>query len=217
MKDFFTTNIWLKLASLIIAVALWFFVILSGRSDITMDIPVKFVNVPEKVEIVDYPGSITVTIEGQERLLKYLKPNEVSAVIDVGEAKAGRSFFTISRDNIKLPKSFLVTSIDPETISLTLETQLKKIVPVEPHVVGDPEKGYALTGIKVQPDTVVLEGPKSTISKIDIIKTEPIDINGIKSNLIYKANLDLTDTHIKKNLNKVDVNLTVEKIDKETP
>jgi YbbR domain-containing protein len=216
MKKFFTTNIWLKLVSLIMAVALWFFVILSGRSEVTMDVPVNFINIPDKFEIVDYPKSISITIEGQERLLKYLKPDEINAVLDISNAKSGRSFYTISRENIKLPKSFLVTGINPETFSLTIEVQLKKVVSVKPHITGAPEKSYKIAAIKVEPETVTLEGPASAISKIDIVRTEPIDINGINNNLVYKANLDLSDPLIKKNINKVDIKLYLEKISKET-
>ncbi|HBH60544.1 MAG TPA: hypothetical protein DDX85_02130 [Nitrospiraceae bacterium] len=214
-KNFFTTNIWLKLVSLLMAVALWFFVILSGRSEVTMDVPVKFINVPDKSEAVDYPKSISVTIEGQEQLLKYLKPNDISAVLDISDAKSGRSFYTISKDNIKLPKSFLVTGIDPETFSLTIERQLKKAVTVKPHIVGAPEKDYRISAIKVEPGTVILEGPESAVSKIDAVRTEPIDISGINSDLVYKANLNLTDTLIKKSINKVDITLSVEKTIKE--
>ena len=217
MKNFFTTNMWLKLASLFLATGLWFLVMLSGRSEITMDIPITFTNIPPKLEVVDYPETITVSIEGQERLLKYLKPDEISAVLDISEARAGRSFYTLSRDNIKLPKSFLITSINPETISLKIEPQLKKAVSVRPHVVGSPEKGFVIVEIKVEPESVILEGPESTIAKIKSIKTEPLDINGINRSLIYKANLKLADSHIKKNIDKVEVNISVEKINKETP
>ncbi len=215
MRNFLVTNIWLKLASFFIAIALWFFVMLSGRSEVAMEVPVAFINVSPGFEVVDYPKVISVTIEGQERLLKYLKPNEISAVLDIGEAKAGRSFYTISRKDITLPKSFLVAGINPETIALTIEIQLKKPVKVKPHVVGSPQKGFVITGIKVEPETVTLEGPKSEIENIDIIKTEPIDINGIDSNLIYKANLNLASDHIKKNINKVDVIISIEKITRE--
>lgn len=216
MKKFFTTNIWLKLISLMMAVALWFFVIMSGRSEVTMNVPVKFINVPDKSEVVDYPKSISVTIEGQEQLLKYLKPDDVKAVIDISDAKSGRSFYTVSKKNINLPKPFLVTGIDPETFSLTIERQLTKVVPVKPHIVGAPEKGYKISAIKVAPGAVTLEGPESAISKIEVARTEPIDITGINSNLVYKANLDLSDTLIKKNINKVDITLSVEKIIKES-
>jgi len=216
MKKFFTTNIWLKLLSLLMAIALWFFVILSGRTEVTLDVPVKFINTPDKYEIVDYPKSISLTIEGQEQLLKYLKPNDISIVLDISGARSGRSFYTISKENIKLSNSFLVTGIDPETVSLTIERQLKKTVTVKPHIVGAPDKGYKISAIKVEPGTVLLEGPESTVSKIDVVRTEPIDISGIKSNLVYKANLNLTDPLIKKNIHKVDITLSVEKTIRET-
>lgn len=217
MKEFFTTNVALKLSSLVVAVALWFFVMLSGRSEVTMDVPVVFTNIPERFEVVEAPKTISVTIEGQERLLRYLQPSDVSAVISVTDAKAGRSFFTISRENIRLPKTFLVSGIDPETISLTMERQLKKVVSVRPHITGIPEKGFKISQITVDPESITLEGPASTVTKIDTIKTEPIDINGINSDLVYKANLNLSDPLVKKNFTKVDVKLSVEKITKENP
>ena len=67
----------------------------------------------------------------------------------------------------------------------------------------------------MEPGTVILEGPESAVSKIDAVRTEPIDISGINSDLVYKANLNLTDTLIKKSINKVDITLSVEKTIKE--
>ena len=75
------------------------------------------------------------------------------------------------------------------------------MVTVKPHITGTPEKGFKITEIKVDPKSVILEGPQSVIAKIESIKTEPIDINGISSDLVYKANLNLTDPTIKKNIN----------------
>jgi YbbR domain-containing protein len=212
IKDFFTNNIGLKISSLVVAVLLWFFVILSGRAEISMDIPVTFINIPPKLEVFDAPDTIIVDIKGQERILKNLKKNEVRAVINLHNAKAGRVFFTLSKNNIKLPKTLVITGIDPETISLKIETQLNKTVNVKPSVTGLPEKGFVITDIKVVPDMVLLEGPKSVISKIYTIKTEPLDINGINSDLRYRANLNVSDLNIRKNIDKVDVFISVEKI-----
>jgi YbbR domain-containing protein len=212
IKDFFTTNIWLKLTSLILAIMLWFFVILSGRADTTIDIPVNFVNLPPKLEIVDFPETVSVSIEGQERILKNLKKSNVNALIDLSKAKTGKSFFTISRDNIELPKMLVITNIDPETVSLMIEEQMSKRVTVRANIVGTPEKGYAIVEIIASPDSFIIEGPKSLVRKIRRVKTEPIDINGLNSDLIYKANLNLTNSSIRKSINKVDVNISVKKI-----
>jgi len=212
IKDFFTTNLSLKLASLILAITLWFFVILSGRSEITIDIPVTFTNIPEGLEIVNYPETVNVTIEGQETLLKDLKISGTSAVIDLSDARIGRSFYTLSKDNIKLPRTLIITSIEPETISVKMEKRMRKSVQIKPYIVGMPEKGFAIVDIQVRPDTVIIEGPRSAILNISSIKTEPIDINGINNDLTYKANLSLSNEHIKKNINKVEVNILIKKI-----
>jgi YbbR domain-containing protein len=177
-----------------------------------MDIPVTFVNIPSKLEVFDSPDTISVEIKGQERILKNLKRNEVSAVIDLEDAKAGRAFFTLSKNNIRLPKTLVVTGIDPETISLKIENQLTKTVNVKPAITGLPEKGFVIADVKVVPEVVELEGPQSVISKIYTVKTEPLDINGINSDLNYRANLNVSDSNIRKNIEKVDVFISVEKI-----
>lgn len=211
-KSFFTTNIELKAASLILAVVLWFFVILIGRSEITIDIPVIFKNAPANLEVVDAPQEVSVTIEGQERIVKQLKQSEINAVIDLDGSKAGRVFFTLSKENIKLPKTLVITNIDPETVSLMLETQLKKVVSVKPYVVGLPERGFAIMETSVTPETITVEGPTSIVRKIRTIKTEPIDISGINNNLKYKATLNIANSNIRTNTNKVEVTISVRKI-----
>lgn len=212
IRDFFTNNIGLKISSLVVAVLLWFFVILSGQAEISMNIPLTFTNLPPKLDVFDSPDTVRVDIEGQQRILKNLNKNEVRAVIDLTDAKAGRVFFTLSKNNISLPRTLVVTGIDPETVSLKIETQLNKTVNIKPAVTGLPEKGFVIADVKVVPEEVMLEGPKSVISKIYSVKTEPLDINGINSDLKYRANLNVSDANIRKNIDKVDVFITVEKI-----
>ncbi len=213
MNNFLTTNIVLKLASLIFAIVLWFFVILSGRTETTIDARVVFTDLPQGLEIVDTPKTVTVVIEGQKRHLRNLRKNEISAEVNLDSAGEGKSFVTLTKENIVLPKMLTVTDIDPETISMRIEAQLKKTVKIKPSVVGLPQKGFAIVEITTVPNKIELEGPKSAVKKIYAIKTEPIDINGINTDLKYKANLNLSDTNIKKSINKVEVNITVKKIE----
>lgn len=120
-KGFFTTNIWLKLASLGLAIILWFFVMMSSRSEIIVDVPIEYVNVPQRLEIVDAPKTVGIGIEGQERLLKNIKKDNISVIVDMDKFKEGRLFFSLSKENIKLPKRIMIISISPRTISVTLK------------------------------------------------------------------------------------------------
>jgi len=211
-KTFLTKNIWLKLTSFILAIALWFFVVLSGRSGIFIDIPIMYINVPHEFEVVDFPKTVSVNIEGQERLIKSLKQNEINAVIDLSNTKEGKSFYTITKENIKFPKTLEVTSIEPQTIGITIEKQLRKTVTVQPVVVGVPERGFVIVEINVAPGTVMIEGPRSIISQINNIKTEPIDITGLHHSLQYKVRLSMLNTSVKTNEQKVDVNIIVNRL-----
>jgi YbbR domain-containing protein len=213
MKDFLTKNIWLKIASLVLATALWIFVILSGRTEITMAVPVVYAGLNQQLDMIDSPKKINISIEGQGSLLKNIRRGEIRAVIDLSETKSGRSFFTLTKENFELPKALLLTNIDPETISVTIESEMKKSIPVKPVIVGRPEKGFTLFDIKVVPEHIVIEGPKSLIMKLYSVKTEPIDINGLNTDLHYKANLDLENSTIRRKINKVEVNITVKKLE----
>ena len=212
MKGFLTTNLWLKLASLILAMALWLFVILSGRTEITIDVPVVYSGLQQHLDLMDSTKKVRISIEGQGSLLKNIRRSEIKADIDLSGAKSGRAFYTLAKENFALPKTVLLTDIDPETISVTIDSELKKIVPVKPTIVGQPAKGFAIFDIKVVPEKIVLEGPKSLVMKIKSVKTEPIDINGLNTNLQFKANLDFENSTIRKKVHKVEVNITVKEM-----
>jgi len=123
LHKFITTNPWLKLASVILAVTLWFFVVSKGRSVVTMDVPIRIKNVPAALEVVDKPKTISISIEGQERFLTKLREEDLRVVIDLGGVRDGEVSFPISEDNIELPKSFIVTKISPRTIKMLIETK----------------------------------------------------------------------------------------------
>jgi len=212
MKGFFIHNWELKIASLIIAISLWFFVMLSGRSNVTIDVPLSFINLPQELEIVDPPVSVKVHIEGPASILKSLRGDELRSVVDLRNTKAGRAVFSLSQKNIDLPETLIVTELEPETISIKIEERMKKTVRIKPAITGLPEKGFVISDIMVEPETVTLEGPRSVISKIKKVRTEPLDINGINSDLKYRANLNISSNHIKKDINKVVVNIAVKKI-----
>jgi len=209
-KNFITSNLWLKLASILLAVTLWFFVMSSGRSVIIKEVPVQYINMPQSLEMVEMAKNVSIIIEGQKRLLSGLNQDDISVVVDLENMQAGKNLYSLSKKNIKLPKSLLITSISPETLSLTLEERLKKEVSVKPVIAGSPEEGFVVQSIKIKPERVQIEGPKSLIRRTYVLKTEPIDISGIYENLQHTASLDITP-NIKTSIREIKVDITVRK------
>jgi len=206
-----TTNIWLKLISLMLAVILWFFVVSKGRAVIVLDIPIEFRNVPVNLEVADTPGAISVSIEGHERLLKRLKQEDIRIVIDLSNFKKGKTLYTLHADDIKLPNTLTVTKISPQTIKFTLEKMGKKWVPVKPIIVGSPAEGYSVKKVEVFPRVVEIKGPENIIAKIYAVKTEPIDVTEISDNLQYRAYLNISTKNVTVDNPEIEVNVIVKK------
>jgi YbbR domain-containing protein len=118
--NFLKTNTLLKLTSIVLAVILWFFVVSSKRSETVIEIPVRFVNISQSLELIDYQKTISIRIEGQERLLRRLRKDDVNAVINLNGYKEGKVSYHISAEDIRIPGSFVIKNIYPSRINLTL-------------------------------------------------------------------------------------------------
>ncbi len=208
-KTFITTNTWLKLISLALAIVLWLFVVSKGRSVIVMDIPVGLMNLPSNLEIIEKPKTISVSIEGQERLLKKLRKEDITAVINLSQVKEGENLLSLSMDDIGVPKLLTVKKISPQTIQLQVDERIEKSIHVRPIVVGSPASGFSVREVKVEPKTIRITGPKSVVSRIYTVKTEPIDISGISNNLYYGAMLNMSVENVTMDISEVEVNVSV--------
>jgi len=206
-----TSNLWLKLVSLMLAVILWFFVVSKGRSVIVIDAPIEFKNIPANLEVVNAPRIVSLDIEGHEKLLKQLRQEDIRIIIDLSDFKKGKTFYTLHADNIKLPNTLTVAKISPQTIKFMLEKRRKKWVTVKPIIVGSPAEGYSVKKVEVFPRVVEIKGPENIIVKTYAVKTEPIDITEISDNLRYRAYLDVSTKNITVENPEIEVNITVKK------
>jgi YbbR domain-containing protein len=211
IKEIFAKNIWLKVASLVLAIILWYFVVMSGHSVIVLNVPVNFINMPQEIEMVDMAKTVRLGIEGQEWAIKGINQEDISVVVDLATAKAGKSMYPLSSEDIKLPKRLVVKSIAPQTISLVLEERMHKKVSVKPVIVGLPAKGFSIESIKITPDKVMIEGPNSIVKRIYSVKTEPLDVTGTVEDLHFTAFLDMTKPNVRSDTKEIEVQIYVNK------
>ncbi len=125
LRKFISTNPWLKLASICMAVLLWFFVVSQGRTIITLDVPVQLKNIPAGLKIIDSP-TIGLSVEGYERFLRKLRSEDISVVLDLSGAEKGEKIFSISEDNVELPNSFSIIQITPHTVKLLFKEEINR-------------------------------------------------------------------------------------------
>ncbi|MEW6214806.1 MAG: CdaR family protein [Nitrospirota bacterium] len=210
MRKLFLENLALKIAAVLLSIVLWIFVTSRGQSEISVDVPLDFKNIPTGLEMVNSSAKmVSLNIKGQERLIKNIKPSDVRVYIDLSKAKKGEGIYYINKDNIKLPHAATIKNITPSNVKVITEETVTKTVKVSPVIVGTLEKGFYVKSINVVPETIVIEGIMSEIRKVNTVKTEPMDITGFNEAFTQDLKLDLTGINIRARSNVVNVKVVI--------
>ncbi|GAB4409617.1 MAG: CdaR family protein [Thermodesulfovibrionales bacterium] len=211
-KVLFLDNIVLKAAALVLAVILWVFVTSKGQTEMTLNVPIEYTNIPPGIEMVGaVVKSTSIVIMGHESLLKNIRPGDVRVYVDVGRAKKGEGIFYIKKDAIKLPYAATVTKIEPSSVKVVFEETISKRVPVRPVITGSPAEGWYVSAVEISPRDVLIEGARSEVARIGYIRTEPIDITGLAENLRQEIGLDISGRNVRAKIDRVDVHIRIVK------
>ena len=210
MKKIFLENLGLKIAAVLLSIVLWLFVTSRGQSEISIDVALEFKNIPSGLEMVNHSmKTISLSIKGQERLIKNIKPSDIMVSVDLSKARKGEGIYYINREDIKLPHAITVTNINPSSVKVMTEETVSKTVKVSPVITGEPERGFYIKSVDVVPQYVVIEGTRSEIIKVGNIKTEPLDITGFNESFSQDLKLDLTGRNIRSKINNVIVKVVI--------
>lgn len=198
MKKLIFKNFGLKIASIILAIILWIFASSRGQSEMYIDLPLEFDNLPSRLEMVESSDKfISLHIKGPNRTITKIKASDIRAYIDLGKAKKGESIYYVTKDNIKLSHPITILDISPSSIKVITEETFAKTVKVIPVLTGELEKGYKVHNITVVPENIEIEGIKSEVRKIRKLKTESLDITGARETFTQELKLDLKGNKVR--------------------
>ena len=211
MKQLFLKNLGLKIVAVLFSIVLWIIATHRGLSEMVLDVPLEFKNIPPGLVLVNYDiKKVSLGVKGQERLIRNVRPANIRVYVDLSKAKKGEGMYVISKENLKLPRWVTVTNIDPSSVKVALEKLVSKTVQVKPVIVGDPEKGFYIKLIDVNPQAVVIEGKSSDVKRVSSIRTEHIDITGYKENVTQDVKLE-TPENTKAKVEYVKVKIVIAK------
>lgn len=183
IRNFILNNFLIKLFSLFFAIILWFFVTSQGKLEVNLNIPLELRKAPSNTLIVgDVAEYIDVRLKGRQSVIKNLSAGQVSAHLDLSNARQGENTIYLSHDNITAPPNVEVARVSPKSVKVRLEALVKKDVKIIPETSGAPPAGYRLKRIEIKPETVAIEGAESIVNKISAIRTEAINLSAIEKN-----------------------------------
>jgi YbbR domain-containing protein len=184
----FTVSRWvarvgLQIVSLFVAVILWLYAVGEQSVEVTLKIPLR-VNAPEgRMTVLSSSlRDITVTLSVPRNLLSVVSHQTVAAFHKIqGVEKAGEYNFRIEPKDITLPPGNIrILDIRPEVLTVTLDELIVQKLPVRAALEGKPAEGYIVDEARlyINPNAVLIEGPKSKLEKLDAISTVPVDVVG---------------------------------------
>lgn len=210
MRNLLFGNLSLKISAVLLSLFLWLFVTSRGLSEMSLEVPLEFKNVPAGYGIVTASTkAVNVTIRGQSRLMRSLQPGDVRIGVDLSAAKTGGATYYISKEDIKLPYAMSVMNIAPSSVKINIERTIVKSVRIKPTIIGIPPDGYFIKSITVQPRTVDIQGLSSVVKKIYELRTDVIDLSGLTATTVKDVGVDGAGANVKVNLNTVKVTIVV--------
>ena len=213
LRRIFLENWPIKLASLLLAVSLWFYVTSKGKTEMSLTVPLELRNIPQGMAVVgDVPGAVEARFQGQERALRDIAAGKkVVGAIDLSLGKEGENIIRISPDDIRKPSGVIVTHLSPYEITVKLDRIVRKTIRLKPVLSGTPAGGYRLVSVSVSPPKITIEGPQGSIGALTVLQTMPIDITGMKEPVTLEPRIDYRGRPVKVVEQEVHITIGIQK------
>lgn len=112
----------LKLAAVVLSLALWLFVMTSEKAEVVLAAPVEFDEIPAGLVVAgERPESVDVQLHGLRAVLARLGRDEVRAKVSLAGVRPGEVVIRLVPDQIAAPSGVTVLRVSPSRLRLTLE------------------------------------------------------------------------------------------------
>lgn len=159
-----------KLISLILAILAWLLVTNQSSDQILngdkMTVPLVIRNQPFNSIVMTKLPSVIVRLKGNNPSVNV---KDLFAYVDLSGAASGEQTYTVKMD---APPGIQVLDIQPNKITLQLDTVQEKEIPVQAQITGEPAEGFVLGNPILRPSVVNVRGPSTILSTLDKVQVE---------------------------------------------
>ncbi len=154
--------------ALVLSVVLWLFVKLtqtpfaSSVSQADARVPLEIMK-DDGVAALDAPKTVRITVRGSESAIRNLKPNAISAWIDMHGLREGRFLPLV---HVSQPPDLSVVAVEPESAPIRLEPVVSEHFPVIARLIGHPATGYIALAPVLRTTMVDVEGPRNLVDRV---------------------------------------------------
>ena len=187
----------LKVVSVVIAAALWWFVATTDTTQVALAAPVEYVGLGDDRMLVGWRrDAVEVQIQTVRWLATRLGSDSLRVRVSLADIGEGDSVVDLQPEDVQAPPGATIVRITPSRLRLTVEKARRQTVRVAPSVQGIPAPGYVVDRVTAEPASVQIKGPRTTIEGRDAVPTAPVDVSGSRQTVARTVALALPDSVI---------------------
>jgi len=203
MEKIIHSDKFIKLISLLAAIALWFYVVYAENPQAEFwvrNIPVSFINTDGLLEnslvVISDTGeqpTISVKVKGRRRDVSLISASNISATVDLGDVFSEGTYSLPV--NIRFPIDGLeITDKKPYTISVTVDRTIETTKNVTVSYQGTPVENHSPGEAVITPAIVRISGPASVVNRI-ASAVATVDLSGADEDFTSTVAVSLVDTN----------------------
>jgi uncharacterized protein (TIGR00159 family) len=178
------------LLSVFLITAVWSTFTRGVDTMVSMDTPLEYMNRPPGMEILaTSANSVRLEVSGSIALLRRIQPEQVSVKLDLSKGVPGSNQFAITPESVSLPPGVLLKDVKPPVVEVTLDTTVKKELPVQVDWVGKLQEPYVIAQVKIDPPAVQVSGSAQGLSALSAVYTEKVSVDQIARSGTLSAKL----------------------------
>jgi YbbR domain-containing protein len=182
-------NLPLKAASLLLAVFLWFWVMLNEKNPLTEHVvqaAVTATDVPKGLTVRQAPSRVEIKVRGLQQDMADID-SAVRASVSCRGLGAGTYDLEV---DVQAPRDITVLSIRPAIVSITLEETRTALFPVELDQAGDP--GDQVIGLSYSPHSAFVSGAVGQVDRTARVRAV-VDLAAIEAGASLEVSAGAVD------------------------
>jgi hypothetical protein len=184
-----------KILSIAAAVVLFIFNRVGSLEERFFGVPLQY-TADDGFVVTDISvGSVRINIRGSGDEIFLVLEDDLEAYVDVTKHTNEGIFKSpvLLRRSGSAETVDIEMSVDPLEATVTLEQKVEKEVVVMPQLLGYPAVGYELVQDLVNPDVVLVTGPRSHLEPLERLESSAIDLTGRTADFVVRVPIQTDD------------------------
>lgn len=165
VRDLFQRNLLAKILALLLAVALWAYVMNDQNPSIegSFTVPLKLINAPEGYQISRETNSVVIHVRGARSQFVNVDEKDFSAYVELGSVNEGSQN---CRVHVIMPQGFELVEVEPDEAKVTLDRIDARDFRAELIVTGATAQGTTVAKVSQSQPNVTVEGPGTQLAEV---------------------------------------------------